>query len=226
MYKRQVLEGEKDLPKVPKVMDKYGTMLAQEFIPNGGSVGVSYLFNSGETRAVFSHRRLLEYPESGGPSIVRESIRHEEAEEAGLRLLQRMKWHGVAMVEFRIDSRNGKPVLIEVNPRFWGSLPLAIASGVDFPRLLCDMYEHGDVPVVSTYDMGVKCVNLLPLGMASIMASNGARRACDIARNAVRSGCFDVESLEDPMPTLGALISMFEYVGDKSKRETFFGREH
>jgi len=32
-----------------------------------------------------------------------------------------LDWHGVAMVEFWIDSRDGKPKLMEINPRFWGT---------------------------------------------------------------------------------------------------------
>jgi len=30
--------------------------------------------------------------------------------------------------------------LMEVNPRFWGSLPLAIDAGIDFPSLLIEHY--------------------------------------------------------------------------------------
>src|SRR5262249_30616411 len=47
-----------------------------------------------------------------------------------------MEWDGVAMVEFRYDPVSGDAVLMEVNGRFWGSLPLAVHSGVNFPYLL------------------------------------------------------------------------------------------
>ncbi len=39
------------------------------------------------------------------------------------------------MVEFRRD-RSGRPVLMEVNARMAGSVGLAIAAGVDFPKML------------------------------------------------------------------------------------------
>jgi len=215
-------QDEKTMLTIPELMARFGPIVAQEFIPKGGSIGVSYLMNDGDLRALFSHRRLVEYPESGGPSVVRVSIRHREAEAEGQRLLESMRWHGVAMVEFRIDSRTSKPVLMEINPRFWGSLPLAIASGVDFPSLLCDMYEHGDAQKVLDYATGVKCVNLLPLGAMSILGRNGLRRAREIARYSLQSRCFDVESIDDPWPSLGAMISLFGYVGDRSKLQTFF----
>jgi len=59
------------------------------------------------------------------------------------RLLDHVGWHGVAMVEFKLDERNNKPVLLEVNPRFWGSVYQAIAAGVDFPYLLYEMAVNG-----------------------------------------------------------------------------------
>jgi len=43
------------------------------------------------------------------------------------------------MVEFRVDARDGTAKLMEVNPRFWGSLQLSILSGADFPYLLYNL---------------------------------------------------------------------------------------
>ncbi|MCK7577967.1 MAG: ATP-grasp domain-containing protein [Chromatiales bacterium] len=51
------------------------------------------------------------------------------------KLLDAVSWHGVAMVEFRV-TLEGKPYLMEINTRFWGSLQLAIDAGVDFPYWL------------------------------------------------------------------------------------------
>jgi len=51
------------------------------------------------------------------------------------RLLESLQWRGVAMVEWKCDPRSGRPLLLEINPRFWGSLALAVRAGVDFPRL-------------------------------------------------------------------------------------------
>lgn len=218
----QLIENSSSLRSIRNLISAYGPLVAQEFIPHGGAIGVSYLLNHGRTRAVFAHRRLLEYPESGGPSIVRESIRHLEAEEAGRVLLEKMNWHGVAMAEFKIDSRTGKLTLMEINPRFWGSLPLALACGVDFPRLLCDMHEKGDVPSVESYKTGVRCVNLLPLGVASILGPNGFRRFREISRYALACRCFDVESFEDPLPTIGAVLALFSNAMDRQKLETFY----
>jgi len=114
----------------------------QEYIPGSG-YGFFALFEHGVPRATFMHRRIREYPVTGGASTAAESYLDEELRAIGSRLLEALDWHGVAMVEFRKDHRDGSYRLIEVNPKFWGSLDLAIASGVDFPWLAVQMASRG-----------------------------------------------------------------------------------
>jgi predicted ATP-grasp superfamily ATP-dependent carboligase len=108
--------------------------IVQEYVPGEGR-GFFALFDEGRPRAVFMHRRLREYPVTGGASTAAESIRDEALADLGQRLLGALNWHGVAMVEFKLDQRDGSYKLMEINPKFWGSLDLAIAAGVDFPWL-------------------------------------------------------------------------------------------
>ncbi|MFQ5901588.1 MAG: ATP-grasp domain-containing protein, partial [Thermodesulfobacteriota bacterium] len=104
-----------------KVHKKYPYPLIQKFIPNGGAYGVGALFNlNSEPRASFVYKRLREYPLTGGPSTLRISVENEKIKETALSLLKSLGWTGVAMVEFRVDSRDGRPKLMEINPRFWG----------------------------------------------------------------------------------------------------------
>jgi predicted ATP-grasp superfamily ATP-dependent carboligase len=50
------------------------------------------------------HRRVREWPPTGGASAAAESVPHAPAlEHAGTRLLDALEWHGVAMVEFKGD---------------------------------------------------------------------------------------------------------------------------
>jgi hypothetical protein len=71
-------------------------------------------------------------------------------------LLERFGWCGVAMVEYKRDSATGQAYLMEVNGRFWGSLQLAIDSGVDFPRILvaCALGEHNQQ--MPSYRVGIR----------------------------------------------------------------------
>ena len=112
--------------------------LIQEFIPGFGC-GFFATYQRGTCRRAFMHRRVREYPASGGVSSCAESFHDPKLERYGRQILDALKWHGVAMVEFRRDSRDGDYKLIEVNPKFWGSLDLALAAGADFPGDLCRM---------------------------------------------------------------------------------------
>ena len=219
-----LVREESDANSIQQTIDRFGAMIAQEFIPRRESIGVSCLAHHGELRALFTHRRLLEFPESGGPSIIRESFRHAIAEKYAVQLMERLKWHGVAMVEFRIDDRTGDPVLMEVNPRFWGSLPLAIQCGVDFPALLCAMYERGDVPHTSDYPVGKVCIRLIPNGIASIASKGGLSRMASIARHSLECRCFDVESVTDPWPMVGGIISLMEMSTNRVSYSKFYER--
>ena len=107
--------------------------LVQEHIPGDGR-GIFVLMNRGRLRAAFSHRRIREKPPSGGVSVLSESVALDPQLLAHAeRLLEALKWHGVAMLEFKRDARDGVSKLLEINGRFWGSLQLAVDSGVDFP---------------------------------------------------------------------------------------------
>ena len=66
---------------------------------------------------------------------------------ASERLLESLGWTGVAMVEFR-RSPDGRAALMEINPRLWGSVQLAIDSGIDFPALLVDLFHGAPVTPV------------------------------------------------------------------------------
>lgn len=129
--------------------------LIQEYIPGDG-YGFFGLFNEGALRAIFMHKRVREYPITGGPSTAAESVYEPRLKELGLKMLRLLNWHGVAMVEFRKDFRDNEYKLMEINPKFWGSLDLAIASGIDFPYLICKMAVDGDVKPVFRYKVGVK----------------------------------------------------------------------
>jgi predicted ATP-grasp superfamily ATP-dependent carboligase len=150
----------KDLKITVKSMQLQGVNpIIQEFIPGEG-YGFFALYNKGNLRAYFQHRRLRESPYTGGPSSLRESVRIPELQIEGLKIPQELKWHGPIMVEFKRDQRDGKFKLMEVNPRFWGSLNLAIQSGVDFPYLVYQITKDGDCNSVFDYKISEKCKNL------------------------------------------------------------------
>lgn len=127
--------------------------MIQSFIPGHGA-GLFALYDRGQAVACFAHNRVREKPPWGGVSVVSESVAINQAvRDYAEALLGSVAWHGVAMVEFRIGD-DGVPYLMEVNTRFWGSLQLAIDSGVDFPHLLWQVCQGEARPVQDGYRVG------------------------------------------------------------------------
>jgi predicted ATP-grasp superfamily ATP-dependent carboligase len=187
--------------------------LAQEFVEGAGS-GYFALMRDGELRAEFAHRRIRDVRPSGSGSALRESIAlPPRIREAGVAILQALKWHGVAMVEFRVRS-DGTPTFLEVNGRFWNSLALAIHAGVNFPALLVALAESGDVPPTSQYCVGVRCRWMLGdlrhlaevwRGAPAGYPGNYPRRLATLASvvKPTRGMYHDNFTWRDPLPAIG-----------------------
>jgi len=115
----------------------------------------------GALRAEFAHQRIRDVHPTGSGSAVRISVEPDpEIRKASLAILSALNWHGVAMVEYRKQA-GSPPVFMEVNGRFWHSLPLACYAGMDFPALLARMAEDGDIETRLEYRRGVRCRWLL-----------------------------------------------------------------
>lgn len=158
------LNGDEDENVIRKIISgnklEFGKFIIQSYV-SGETYGVSLLMNQGEPRAIFTHKRLRERIKSGGPSTLRVSTRNQPLEEYAVRLLSSRKFHGVAMIEFKYDEIKKQGWFIEVNPRFWGSVGLAINAGVNFPYLLFQMAIDGDVEPILSYKEGLKAKWLL-----------------------------------------------------------------
>jgi predicted ATP-grasp superfamily ATP-dependent carboligase len=126
-------------------------VLAQEYV-RGDGFGFSALYWKGRRLRRFMHRRVREWPPTGGTSACAESVPDcPELERAGGALLDALEWNGVAMVEFKGSPAPGKLALMEINAKFWGSHDLALAAGVDFPGDLAALMEGRDLAPQAPY---------------------------------------------------------------------------
>ncbi|MBA3777957.1 MAG: ATP-grasp domain-containing protein [Chloroflexi bacterium] len=195
-------------------------VLLQEYYRGEGH-GVELLLQDGAPLAAFQHRRIREVPLTGGASSFRESVPLDpELESYALSMLGTVSWTGLAMVEFRLGDEG--PKLMEINGRVWGSLPLAVKCGVDFPLLAAELHTWGAVrsAAAPTYAVGKQSRNLeLDLvWITSVLA--GKRRHPFLPypsrRDAVqallgvlqRTGELDVFTQEDPAPALAELVKI------------------
>ena len=199
-----------------ELSNRCSAVLAQEFVEGAGA-GYFALMRQGELRAEFAHARLRDVRPTGSGSALRVSVQPDlKMREAALAILTALKWHGVAMVEFR-QRADGTPVFLEVNGRFWNSLALTVYAGADFPAMLARMAEHGDVPPQMNYRNGVRCRWMLGDFRHLLEVMRGAPRGYTgrfpsrmrtLANFSipVRGTCHDNFTPSDPLPELGDWI--------------------
>jgi protein-tyrosine-phosphatase/predicted ATP-grasp superfamily ATP-dependent carboligase len=138
----------------------FGPVTLQEYV-SGHGIGIGVLARDGDVLHAFQHRRLHELPLTGGASSYRISEALDpELLDYSTRLIAALQWNGVAMVEFKRNRTSGQSALMEVNGRFWGSLPLAVAAGADFPFTLYQMLVHSRTEFDQRYRVGVRCRHL------------------------------------------------------------------
>ncbi|HXX32888.1 MAG TPA: ATP-grasp domain-containing protein [Thermodesulfobacteriota bacterium] len=199
------------------VHQRYPFPLIQEWVPDGaGTFGLSAVFDeASNVKAAFVHKKLRMYPIQGGPSTLAEGVEHPQIMALGLSLLKSLNWVGVGMVEFKIDPRDGIPKLMEVNPRFWGSLQLAIVSGVDFPLLILKMARKERFEPVLQYTVG-KRFRWLLLGDILHFLNHPQRFGLrpSFFNFFDPNTSYDVFSKDDPFPLLGSIASFFTFLYD------------
>lgn len=190
--------------------------LVQEYIPPGRKFDVCLLYDAdGRLSASFVQEELRGYPLWGGPSTLQESLHRPDLIDLAARLLAPLQWRGPVEVEFLEDPRTGEPVLMEINPRFWASLDLAVACSVDFPRWTADLALGRTPQLADGYPDGRRCRWLLPGDILHFLANPD--------RLHMNPGFFqtmdsrthdDILSWHDPLPAVGFFLAFLRYAFD------------
>ena len=140
--------------------------MVQELIPGGDDTLYTlgaYLDASLEPLGLFCGRKLRQTPRGVGTARVAESLWVQEVVDAGLDLLRRLGCNGLSQVEFRLDPRDGRFKLMEVNPRLWQWHSLARACGVDLPLIAYrDLTGEAVAPVRMDARRRVWAIALMP----------------------------------------------------------------
>ncbi|WP_235303327.1 carboxylate--amine ligase [Sphingopyxis sp. MWB1] len=194
---------------VPTLAEMAGREIVVEEFFDGEGVGLSVLAEEGAIRLAWQHRRLAQSSATG-----RSSRRVGEPPSPVLqrdveRLCRATRLTGVAMFEFRQNRRSGAHVLLEVNPRFWGSLPLALAAGADFPLMLWRLWTgQGAAADPGSFDYRIRKSSLLAEvdrlseeggGVAGALRKGGGT-ALLLLKALFRPAQFDGWTRDDPAP--------------------------
>ncbi|HEX4799406.1 MAG TPA: ATP-grasp domain-containing protein [Candidatus Paceibacterota bacterium] len=207
------------------LLQKTGEMpLIQEFV-RGEEYGVEMLAKEGHVYAVVAHHRIRSLSPTGGASVLKETldegVLYRELCEHAETLVKKLSWTGPIMVEFKVEQDTRTPYLMEINGRFWGSLPLSIYAGVDVPVRYyeatvsgggIDVVTHGSVGVVSIHRLG-DVYNLFRVlfakdVMRAILYPRRTKAIRDFFRLPPRTRG-DVWWWRDPKPALMEIVDTF-----------------
>jgi predicted ATP-grasp superfamily ATP-dependent carboligase len=202
-----------------QVHEQYPFPMIQDEIPQGDKFDVACLLDEkSRPLATFVQKEIRSFPLRDGASTVQESVWRPDLVDLAVQLLQKAGWSGIAEVEFMIDPRDGTPQLLEVNPRFWGSVQLAIQSGVDFPYMLYEWSLGRPVQPVHSYKVGQFCRQLLPYDLMHFFANPNRFRMQPSFFNFFDHNCaHNIFSASDPVPVLGFFLSCSRYLFDPDK---------
>ncbi|MDS0258515.1 ATP-grasp domain-containing protein [Haloarcula sp. S1CR25-12] len=205
-------------PDVEGLVDRMGHVpIVQEYV-EGTEFTIRALYDRGE--AVVSTqkalRRGMKYPR--GPSVYHEAVDIPALEDAGLAILDELDWHGLASVGFIRDRETGTFKLLEINPRFWASLPCDIHAGVDYPYYYWQLANGASGPFDPAYRPGtashflrgeiVHLHSVLTEEYPYVTRPSVAETLGGMGQSLLEQPNFDFFSLDDPRPFVRDTLNM------------------
>lgn len=205
------------------ISNGYDSFLMQEYIPGTEYYGLSVIFNQrNQMRSAFVHKKIRQLPITGGASTYAVSVKYPKLVEIAEALLTSINWYGAANIEFKIDQNDNIPKLMEINPRLWGSLQLAIASGINIPYLLYQLALEGDIKPSFEYKEGIKFRWFMYGDFVNFFTNLIMKKRFDLGNLKLleRNNCHATWSLSDPLPYfVGLPLALIDYmVSDEMER--------
>ena len=109
-------------------------VLLQEWIPGADdqlAVWGGYVCGQSAPLAYFTAKKIVQSPPGFGTGCVVESDFIPDLLDPSVRLCRALDYHGIAEIEYKLDPRDGKFKLIEINTRHWDWHELGRACGVN-----------------------------------------------------------------------------------------------
>lgn len=193
--------------------------LIQEYVPGDDRCLYTfhaYLDREGRPLGHYAGRKLRTYPPDTGVSTYLELCDDPEITSLGLDVLRRLRFTGIVKIDFKRDARTGRPLVLELNPRFNLWHYLGAAGGVNLPLIaLRDLTGRGrdaatDGPA-SAYRAGVRWLALDDDLRAFLRdyRPGGALSLPGWLRSLAGKKVYNVFSYSDPVP---AIVSTGRYL--------------
>lgn len=185
--------------------------LIQAYVPGETTTTVG-LADDGEFQSWFQERRLRTTPHSGGNSTLIRGMRDPTMHDHAAEVIDALDWTGPVQVEF-MRTPDDEYYLIEVNGRYWGSVPLAVDSGVDIPWLhLCQLAGHSaTTPPVYRDDVVHQRLLFGDIKWLAERLSDGHLSAVGDFLGSLRDATTVFVRPEDPRPSIAAPFTWTRY---------------
>ena len=150
------LGSESEFGKIEKYLSGGVKLLMQEQVSGVGR-GFFCIAKEGKIISYYMHQRIREIPVTGGSSTAAKSIFCEKMFNISKQIIEYLNWSGPLMIEYKYDEQKEQYYLIELNPKFWGSLDLSYAVGLNFGKTLIEAYSNNvEEQTERKYEVGKK----------------------------------------------------------------------
>jgi len=186
----------------------------QEYLP-GEIIDVLFIFNKGKIRGLLTQKRLLTLPPEGGVGALNVTVIEPKIAFNVKRLMTKLNWHGVGMAEFKCD-RKGIPKLIEINPKFWGTLETSISAGMNFPYMLYEIALKGDVEPNFSFLYPKRFGWPIPMGIKQILETQTPFKSTrSYLQLFALPNSHDIRLFDDPKPFAYQMIQAVKIITRK-----------
>jgi predicted ATP-grasp superfamily ATP-dependent carboligase len=218
----ELRRGLEEMAKQPNVgnLSSYDDPIIQEMVP-GPIHDCVGLYQNGEPKALLTQVRVETTPLDGGVGAYNRTTHNPDLIELSRRLLDGISWHGPFQAEYKLDSRDDRYKLLELNPKMWGTLELSMKAGINVPEMAMEVARGGDVEPQFDYRVGVKHVWPFPLVWRNFLERPSPGRLARLFYHPV--------SITDPWPDLYrimvSIVNAKSYInGSRSRRISPIGR--
>ena len=140
------------LEHIDRLSNDYSRFIVQGFVPGMGAAAAFVIWGG---RVVADFMNVCNH-ETDGFCSLRQSWYHHRMREDALAKIRHIGWEGISMLEYRWDPATDRFYFIELNPRFWAALHVALYAGCDLPRYLFDAFFGDRNEIEQKYPLGVK----------------------------------------------------------------------
>lgn len=194
-------------------------------------IAACYLDRESNFIAGFNTQKVLQIPEGFGTGCVVQTANRPELFGPTVRLLQQMRFHGIAEVEYKWDAKSKEHKLIEINARPWDQHRLGYASGTDLIYLA--YCEHAGLPITpattAKQSAAIKWIEEESFVMTCLeLLWRRDSRLKELFRAVTGKRIYSIWFAKDPLPfivfvTRGLLPRLFRLLA-RALRPSGFGR--